>query len=92
MRSRLVVVRALTAVVSQVKRGLHGLVEVRAVGVVPGGAPLRVHVVHLSFLCLSSLDGADGGKALRKGLDRWIEESRERRVGWNFADSLAEER
>src|SRR5680860_1516687 len=42
----LVVVRALTTVVSQVKRGLDGLGAPRALGIVLGWAPLGVQVVH----------------------------------------------
>jgi hypothetical protein len=54
MRSRLVVVGALAAVVSQVKRGLDRLVRVGAVGVVPGGSPVGVHLVHGCSYGLSS--------------------------------------
>jgi len=55
MRFRLVVVGALAAVVSQVKRGLDGLARLRAVGVVPGGSPFGVQVVHDSSYGLSSV-------------------------------------
>jgi hypothetical protein len=67
MRSRLVVVRALAAVVSQVKRGLNGLVRERAVGVVPGGSPLGVHLVHDCSYGLSCL------VVLRKGMTPSVE-------------------
>jgi hypothetical protein len=46
MPAMLVVVRALPAVVSQVKRRLDGLAAAGAVGVVLGRSPLGVHVVH----------------------------------------------
>src|SRR5205809_4304697 len=54
MRASLVVVRALPAVVSQVKRRLLGvalgILGVGAVRVVLGRAPLGVHLVHRTFL------------------------------------------
>jgi hypothetical protein len=61
MRSRLVVVRALAAVVSQVKRGLDRVVRERALGVVPGGSPFGVHLVHGSSYGLWSLVVATDG-------------------------------
>jgi hypothetical protein len=52
----LVVVGALAAVVSQVKRLLHCFVAAGVVGLVAGGAPLGVHVVHRSFSSGTWLD------------------------------------
>jgi hypothetical protein len=54
MPPRLVVVRTLAAVVSQVKRGLHGLLRGGAVGAVPGWSPVGVHLVHVCSYGLSS--------------------------------------
>src|SRR6478752_5507372 len=60
MRRRLVVVRALAAVVPQVERGLDGRADVllaaRVVGVVLGGSPFGVHVVHRSALSREGFD------------------------------------
>jgi hypothetical protein len=90
MRSRLVVVRALAAVVSQVKRRLDRVVRVRVVGVVPCGSPVGVHLVHVCSYGLSSR------LVMRKG---WtpsvetrlvIEEFERWKQGWSFAGSLAE--
>src|SRR4029079_14163770 len=43
---RLVVVGAFAPVVPQVERGLDGLVAARFLGMVVGGSPVGIHVVH----------------------------------------------
>ena len=55
MRSMLVVVRSLAAVVPQVERGLHGLGALRALGVVLGRTPLGVHLVHGAVSSMKSM-------------------------------------
>jgi hypothetical protein len=90
MRKRLVVVGALAAVVSQVKRGLDGLVRVRALGVVPGGSPVGVHLVHVCSYGLSSPVVLRKGRTPSVETRLVIEEFERWKRGWYFAGSLAE--
>src|SRR3978361_589244 len=53
--------RAFPAVAPEVERGLDGLGARRVLGVVPGGAPLGIHLVHVALL---------GSAAERRGVRR----------------------